>query len=295
MADIINSIANNALKGLARLAGGQITGAIKDAADKTGVDFAYLMQQAKAESSFKADIQAKTSSATGLFQFIESTWMDMVDRYGPKHGIDTASASKDQLLALRNDPKLASTMAAELAGENKRVLDRNWGGEAGATELYFAHFLGAGSAAKFLSARDADGAVAAADLFPKAAAANKNVFYDRATGVAKSLDEVYAFFDKKFSIEGDDAPQSPVQLAEASPLSSRPEQSVVERSSYVVALQDPSASLRMTGTGLGITNSGLPSSYQSLIMNQMDLILLTQQLDLPLPGENSTRHPRGVS
>jgi hypothetical protein len=103
-------------------------------------------------------------------------------------------------------------MAAEFAGENEKFLNAHWGGDVGSTELYFAHFLGAGGAAAFLKARDANGTQAAAHAFPAAAKANRNVFYDTKTGRAKSLDEVYAFFDKKFSIE--DA--QPLAVADAS-------------------------------------------------------------------------------
>lgn len=177
--------------------------AIHAASTSTGVDFAYLMQQAAAESNFDADAKAGTSSASGLYQFIESTWLNMVERHGDKYGIDT-SASRDELLDLRDDPETAANLAAEFANDNKAFLEMHWDAarngdtEIGATELYLAHFLGAGGAAAFLNARDENPLKIAADLFPSAAAANKNVFYDRETGRAKTLAEVYAFFDKKF-------------------------------------------------------------------------------------------------
>jgi hypothetical protein len=280
METIVNSFLNKGLQQLTELAGSRITGAIKQAADKTGVDFAYLMQQAKAESSFQSDAKARTSSATGLFQFIESTWMSMVERYGDKHGIDT-SAPRGAVLALRKDPVLASKMAAEFAHENKGVLERNWGGDIGATELYFAHFLGAGSASAFLKARDENGAAPAAVLFPKAAKANAGVFYDRGTGRAKSLDEVYAFFDQKFEINEDSRTGGFEDLMVASipsPVSSRAKPRDLPFMAEISPLR--SAPVEMTNRGL--------ASYQSLIMNQMDLILLTQQMDLPLMGERSS-------
>ncbi len=195
------TIQNNALASLTASAPGGVVGAIRKASAKTGVDFAYLMQQACAESSFDAKAKAKSSSACGLFQFIDSTWMSMVEKYGARHGIDTAGLSKSQILAMRNDPEKASAMAAEFARENENTLKRRWGGDIGSTELYFAHFLGAGQASAFLKARDESPSQAAALLFPKAAQANRNVFYDTKTGRAKSLDEVYAFFDRKFRIE----------------------------------------------------------------------------------------------
>ena len=125
----------------------------------------------------------------------------MVERYGEKHGIDTEGKSKQEILDLRKDPEIASKMAAEFASENEKFLNNHWGGEVGSTELYFAHFLGAPNAAAFLNARDDNGMKTAAVLFPAAAKANPNVFYDTKTGRAKSLDEVYAFFDKKFQVQ----------------------------------------------------------------------------------------------
>src|SRR4051794_6797167 len=56
------------------------------AAQVTGVDPAYMMALADKESSLLPDNKARTSSAEGLFQFIESTWLEVLRRYGPKHG-----------------------------------------------------------------------------------------------------------------------------------------------------------------------------------------------------------------
>src|SRR5215468_5907726 len=59
---------------------------IKNASKSTGVDFGYLMAQAAQESSFQADAKASTSSATGLYQFLDSTWLSMMRSHGAKHG-----------------------------------------------------------------------------------------------------------------------------------------------------------------------------------------------------------------
>jgi len=195
---------NNALANLVNRAPAGITDAIKTASAKTGVSFAYLMDKAAAESSFNPDAKAKTSSATGLFQFIESTWMDMVDKHGAKHGVDT-SQSKQELLNLRKDPALASVMAAEFAQDNKATLEKKVGGDIGETEMYFAHFMGAGGASAFLNQLNKNPLSIGADLFPQAARANKNVFYDKVTGAPKTLQQVYDFFDKKFD-GGSEAP-----------------------------------------------------------------------------------------
>jgi hypothetical protein len=213
MTTLINDIQNNALAAIARRAPQNVIGAIKQASSKTGVNFAYLVQQAGAESSFNPTAKAKTSSATGLYQFIERTWLSMVDKYGDKHGLETDGKTRGDILNMRKDPRAASLMAAEFAGENERFLKAHYGGEIGSTELYFAHFLGAGGASAFLNARAEDPGQKAAYLFPAAAKANKGVFYDRSTGRAKSLEEVYAYFDKKFSVKD----SAPVQMAEAQP------------------------------------------------------------------------------
>lgn len=198
MNNALNTLQNNALAALSARAPQGIINAIKTASAKTGVSFTYLMEKAAAESNFKADAKAKTSSATGLFQFIESTWMDMVKTHGAKHGIDT-SQSKSSLLNLRKDPEVASLMAAEFAEGNKSYLEKTIGGDIGNTELYFAHFMGAGGASAFLSQLKKNPLSIAADIFPKEASTNRSVFYDRQTGAPKTLQQVYDFFDKKFS------------------------------------------------------------------------------------------------
>ncbi|MCB9988411.1 MAG: flagellar biosynthesis protein FlgJ [Rhodospirillales bacterium] len=205
-----NIINNNALAALTRQAAPQVISAIKTASAKTGVDFAYLVEQAAAESGFKAGIKSTTSSATGLYQFIESTWLNMVEKYGDKYGLgDLASrikggehkqnaALKQEILDLRKDPKTASVMAAEFAAENQRYMESQGVKDIGSVELYLAHFMGAGSATAFLKANEDAPLQTAADLFPKAARANRNVFYDSKTGQARTLAGVYDFFAKKF-------------------------------------------------------------------------------------------------
>jgi hypothetical protein len=198
MNNALKSLENNALAALSQRAGSAVTNAIKTASAKTGVSFSYLMEKAAAESNFNPTIKARTSSATGLFQFIESTWMDMVDKHGAKYGIDK-NASKNELLNLRKDPALASFMAAEFAQGNKEYLQQTVGGKIGNTELYFAHFMGAAGASAFLSQLKKNPLNIAADIFPKEARANKGVFYDSKTGQPRTLQQVYDFFDKKFS------------------------------------------------------------------------------------------------
>ncbi|HCK83734.1 MAG TPA: hypothetical protein DHW63_04230, partial [Hyphomonadaceae bacterium] len=64
-----------------------VRAAIARASQATGVDFSLLVETARRESALNPHARAGTSSATGLFQFIESTWLDMVRRHGAEHGL----------------------------------------------------------------------------------------------------------------------------------------------------------------------------------------------------------------
>jgi len=276
----------NVLAAFAGQASKHVSSAIQSASARTGVDFAYLMQQAKAESSFNSNAKAKTSSATGLYQFIDSTWLSMIEKHGDKHGVNTQGMSKDDILALRNDAKISSVMAAEFANDNHRFLQAHWGGEIGSTELYFAHFLGAGQAASFLQARDENGMKAAADLFPAAAKANRNVFYDRATGRAKSLDEVYAFFDAKFQIKGEEVtPETVKDYAVKS--YEDPVARLDDALTKTMGEKRRAAEHFIEQSYVFTRDTGRPSmSFGDLIAQPLELLLLTQTMDLPINRQN---------
>lgn len=185
---------------------------LRQASHRTGVDFAYLVAQAGQESGFKADAQAKTSSARGLFQFIESTWLEMVRDHGSKYGlaaqaqqISTGSdgrprvmdaAARREILDLRDDPRIASAMAAEYARSNQQILSREIGVDIGKVDLYLGHFLGPVGASKFLTAMKENPAQSAAALLPDAAAANRGVFYT-AEGQPRSIGDIYGYFERK--------------------------------------------------------------------------------------------------
>jgi hypothetical protein len=197
---------------MVRQAAPHVLAAIKKASAATGVDFAYMMAKASAESGFDAKAKSHTSSATGLYQFIDKTWLNLVKKYGPAVGLGKYAnaiddnghvanpAVKQQILALRKDPDKAAMMAAEYTAENKSYMQDQLGPDVkiGATELYLAHFLGAGGATAFLKAYKENPVEQASDLFPKAANANRNVFYDSKTGTPRTLAGIYDFFSKKF-------------------------------------------------------------------------------------------------
>lgn len=167
-----------------------VMAALRAASSATGVDFGYLVKTARRESNFDPSARASTSSATGLFQFTNATWLDTVDRHGARHGLDTTGMSRDQILALRNNPEISARMGAELTAENARLIEARVGRPATPGELYAAHFLGASDAARLIEAARNNGGISAADLFPRAAAANANVFTDR-KGAALSAEALY--------------------------------------------------------------------------------------------------------
>jgi hypothetical protein len=183
---------------------------IRQASRSTNVDFGYLMAQAAQESSFQADAKATTSSATGLFQFIDSTWLDTMRQHGAQHGLGQLAqqittdgagrpvvadpAARERILALRKDPGVSAAMAAELAKSNKAEVERALGRPAHSTDLYLAHFLGASGATELLKAVQQNGATPAASLLPEAAAANRAVFFDAQSGEPRTVADLYRNF-----------------------------------------------------------------------------------------------------
>jgi len=280
MQSALKSLQNNALAALSARAPAGVTSAIQAASTKTGVDFAYLMEKASAESSFNPTAKAKTSSATGLFQFIDSTWMGMVKKHGASHGID-ASLDKQSLLELRKDPEIASMMAAEFAKGNKAHLEKTVGGDIGNTELYFAHFMGAGGASAFLNQLKQNPDGIAADTFPKAANANRNVFYDPSTGNARSFSEIYDFFDKKFSDDSDISDNAITSLAHKDTTKTN---SLAQRSDAQEGYQHLPPSLKKPIQIIPADNS--PSYAGSLyqIQNQLDAFFTQRSAMLPTIG-----------
>src|ERR1700730_3000537 len=112
-----------------------VVSSIRQASRATSIDFGVLMAQAKQESGFRVDAKASGSSATGLFQFINSTWLSLVQRFGEQDGagslapqitIDStgrpssaASVAPVSILARRTDAPLSAALGGEYARANK--------------------------------------------------------------------------------------------------------------------------------------------------------------------------------
>ncbi len=190
-----------------------VTGAIRNAARATGASFEYLLATARAESGLNPQANAKTSTARGLFQFIDRTWLAMLKEAGPSLGYERYAvaisrsadghyevadpAMRQQIFALRDDPVASAAMAGAFTQHNAGRLAETIGRHATDGELYMAHFLGADGAGRLIALAGSDPRLPAAGAFPKAAAANPGIFYDRA-GNARSVSEVYAILTSRF-------------------------------------------------------------------------------------------------
>jgi hypothetical protein len=172
----------------ATASGTPVRAAIARAAQATGVDFNYLLAQAKLESGLDPSARASRSSAAGLFQFTSGTWANTLARHGAEHGLG-GIASRSQASALRYDPEASSMMAAELARDNGAELTGTLGRAPDGSELYLAHFLGMGGAKRFLSTLASNPGAGAAALLPDAASANPSTFY-AADGSPRSVSQM---------------------------------------------------------------------------------------------------------
>jgi hypothetical protein len=183
------------------------------ASEHTGVDPVYMMALADKESSFIPANKANTSSAEGLFQFISSTWLEVVKTFGARHGLEGESAAietvkgeltivddemRERVLGLRRDPYLCALMAAEMMKRDRSKIERRLGREITRSEFYLAHFFGVDSASKFMSLVDGKPKQSAPKVFPRAAKANKKLFFAKKGKKTRHLSvaEVYEKLDQ---------------------------------------------------------------------------------------------------
>jgi hypothetical protein len=178
---------------------------LTSAGDRNGVDFDYLLQTAIRESSLNPKAKAQSSSATGLFQFIESTWLEVMKSDGPRLGYQAYADAitqdgdgdyvindkelREEVLKLREDPQIAADLAAAFTRNNGAYLHERFGRMPSPGELYIAHFMGARGAEALFRAGLEDPDQIAANLFPKQARANPTIFYE--LGEPRTIREVY--------------------------------------------------------------------------------------------------------
>ena len=147
----------------------------------------YMAATAMIESGGNANARAKTSSAGGMFQFLDGTWKQLTREMGKNYSLQD-----------KFDPRKAAEVMAYFTEKNKKQLEKSTGRPATNTDLYMAHFLGAGGASKFLNAMGRNPNALAADMDPAAARANKNIYYDE-SGRPRTLKQVYDVMSSKYN------------------------------------------------------------------------------------------------
>ncbi|MFD2182874.1 transglycosylase SLT domain-containing protein [Rhodoplanes azumiensis] len=186
--------------------GWAVNDAIRGAAQSTGTSFDYLLATAKVESDLNPNAASTTSSARGLFQFIDQTWLMMLKEAGTALGFGhyadaitkTASGRYEvtdpslhqAVMNLRGDAGANAAMAGAFTQRNAQKVEALIGRPPNEGELYIAHFLGPGGAARLITEASRNPSGVAAEAFPNAAAANPSVFYER-DGTARSFAQVY--------------------------------------------------------------------------------------------------------
>jgi hypothetical protein len=197
-------------------AGSTVTGAIRQASAATGTSFSYLLATAQVESGLNPQAGASTSSARGLFQFVEQTWLGTIKQSGAALGYGryaaaisrTASghyvvkdpAMRREILKLRNDPTANAVMAGAFTQTNAAYLTQKLGRPPSEGELYIAHFLGAGGAARLIGLAASNPSAKATDFFAGAAAANRSIFFDKQTGAARSAAAVRNVLTARYDV-----------------------------------------------------------------------------------------------
>ncbi len=232
-----------------------VTGAIRQAARLTGTNFQYLLATAQVESGFNPNAAAPSSSARGLFQFVEQTWLTVLKEQGPALGYGqyadaitrqpsghyavSDSQAYRQIMNLRSDPTANAVMAGAFTRDNAAQLTARLGRKPTEGELYLAHFLGASGAGRLIDLAEAKPGSQAADAFPHAARANRSIFYDR-SGHARSASDVYRLMVNRYDVARND-PKKPaaVELAKADQSRSPPSLGGAEVLAAVHAVAQP--------------------------------------------------------
>ncbi|PCJ02649.1 MAG: hypothetical protein COB14_01435 [Alphaproteobacteria bacterium] len=195
---------------------------IYDASITTQTDFELLLITAMIESDLGRVTKSSTSSARGIFQYIEPTWLILIKRYGVRIGkktyadtieINTESYlpemirhsqfTKKDVLDLRNNTKIASLIKAyQLKDEAKIVAKYKAGQRINATDHYIVHMLGLSQARTFYALLRNESSNILTNLnnkgFKEAIRLNPTFFYS-AQNKALGATEAYTQFHRKVS------------------------------------------------------------------------------------------------
>lgn len=213
-------------------ASASVINALRSAANQSGTNFDVLLSNAAIESGLNPSAKASTSSATGLFQFIDQTWLAAVKKNGAAHGLAAQAsaivqrggtytvedpAMRQEILNMRNDPKVSSALAADHLKDLGNTLTASLGRAPDVAETYLGHFLGAGGAAQMLRAAQMNPNMPASQVLPDAARANGALFNNQTVG--QFMNKIRNRIDQTFSELGLPMPQGGLQFAAAQPAS----------------------------------------------------------------------------
>jgi hypothetical protein len=247
--------------------GPAVVGAIRNAAAATGTNFEYLLATAQVESGLDPKAAASGSSARGLFQFIDQTWLTTVKEAGAAFGYERYAdaitrlpsgryqvsdpAMRREVMALRNDPDANAAMAGAFTQKNAARLAARIGREPTDGELYMAHFLGAAGAGRLISQAAQSPGASAADSFPSAARANRSIFYDR-QGNARSNAEVYGVLAGRY--------QTALNSPRLRPIIATTDVAAINSASRVAAARTTVLDATQTGLTMPVAGQAAPSA-----------------------------------
>ncbi len=200
-----------------------VIGSLYNASVKSGVDMELLLLKAILESDLGRYIEAKRSSARGLFQYIEPTWLILIKRYGAQIGYpEYASAIKigkrtgipyfkgpakylrPEILALRYDPDASAMIKAyQIKEETQTIRSYKRSKRVTTTDHYIAHMMGLSLARDFYDLKNKNSIIAVARLnrpeMREAAKLNRIFFYDKKRPL--TAPEAYKKFDARVKRE----------------------------------------------------------------------------------------------
>lgn len=188
------------------------------------------------ESGGNPNARNPRSSASGLGQFIDSTWLSTLARHRP----DLAEGkSREELLALKSDPDLSREMTAAYAADNAGILSRA-GVPVTPGSTYLAHFAGPQGAVGILNADPS--APVSSILTPAAVRANPFL-------QGMSAADLRAWADRKMGAGGAVSAPEPVQPGGAAP--SRPVETAEDSSPALTeTTTDPHAGAAAPSSGI---------------------------------------------
>ena len=199
----------------------EIIDTLHQVSQETGADFQQLIITAMIESDLGRVTISSKSTARGVYQFIEPTWLVLMKRYGNRIGYQSYADAitfnaethhpevkggiplRQKILDLRYDNRISALLKTYQAQDEKRVLARFKNGQnITVTDHYIAHMLGLSLARTFYKLKQSESDYILAHLkdsnFRQAVQLNRSFFYDE-HGRALNAAQAYVQFDKKIS------------------------------------------------------------------------------------------------